>query len=84
MVADADNKSELGSKINAKTSVFKKGGKGFWKARPRNPRILNGMAGRVDRFSAIGNGQVPAVVRLAWKILGPETDVVDAKKEAVK
>jgi hypothetical protein len=27
------------------------------------------VAARVDRLKAIGNGQVPAVVRLAWKIL---------------
>ena len=31
----------------------------------------NGMAGDVDRIAAIGNGQVPAVVRLAWKTLEP-------------
>ena len=29
------------------------------------------VAERVDRVRAIGNGQVPAVVRLAWEILGP-------------
>ena len=36
------------------------------------PRVLgvrNGMASRVDRTKAIGNGQVPAVVRLAWRRL---------------
>jgi hypothetical protein len=27
------------------------------------------VAARVDRLKAIGNGQVPAVVRLAWTIL---------------
>jgi DNA (cytosine-5)-methyltransferase 1 len=27
------------------------------------------VASRVDRLRAIGNGQVPAVVRLAWNIL---------------
>jgi DNA (cytosine-5)-methyltransferase 1 len=29
----------------------------------------NGMANRMDRLSAIGSGQVPAVVRLAWETL---------------
>jgi DNA (cytosine-5)-methyltransferase 1 len=27
------------------------------------------VAARVDRLKAIGNGQVPAVVKLAWSIL---------------
>lgn len=31
----------------------------------------NGVASYVDRISAIGNGQVPAVVRLAWETLKP-------------
>jgi hypothetical protein len=29
------------------------------------------VASRVDRLRAIGNGQVPAVVRLAWDLLKP-------------
>lgn len=32
-------------------------------------RVAHGVANRVDRLKAIGNGQVPAVVRLAWEIL---------------
>jgi DNA (cytosine-5)-methyltransferase 1 len=32
-------------------------------------RVPNGLAGVVDRIAAIGNGQVPAVVRLAWETL---------------
>ncbi|PJZ51597.1 DNA cytosine methyltransferase [Leptospira adleri] len=35
----------------------------------RNAGSGNGMAYRVDRTEAIGDGQVPAVVRLAWNIL---------------
>jgi DNA (cytosine-5)-methyltransferase 1 len=31
--------------------------------------VAYGMADRVDRLNAIGNGQVPAVARLAWRIL---------------
>jgi hypothetical protein len=29
----------------------------------------NGLAGRVDRTKAVGNGQVPGVVRIAWETL---------------
>jgi len=32
-------------------------------------RTFNGVADQVDRIGAIGNGQVPAVVALAWRIL---------------
>ena len=32
-------------------------------------RVADGVADRVDRLTAIGNGQVPAVVRLAWETL---------------
>jgi DNA (cytosine-5)-methyltransferase 1 len=32
-------------------------------------RVANGVANRVDRLKAIGNGQVSSVARLAWNIL---------------
>ena len=36
-------------------------------------RVAVGVVNRVDRLRCIGNGQVPAVVRLAWISLAPET-----------
>jgi DNA (cytosine-5)-methyltransferase 1 len=33
--------------------------------------VRNGVASYVDRIGAIGNGQVPAVVKLAWETLNP-------------
>ena len=41
----------------------------WWKTKPRVGRLVNGLAYRVDRLKALGNGQVPAVVRLAWEEL---------------
>jgi DNA (cytosine-5)-methyltransferase 1 len=32
-------------------------------------RVAHGVASRVDRLRAIGNGQVPAVAALAWRTL---------------
>jgi DNA (cytosine-5)-methyltransferase 1 len=32
-------------------------------------RVADGVASRVDRLKAIGNGQVPQVAALAWRIL---------------
>jgi hypothetical protein len=33
------------------------------------PRVAHGVAARVDRLRCVGNGQVPAVAALAWRIL---------------
>lgn len=41
----------------------------WWSTEPELGRVANGVANRVDRLKAVGNGQVPAVVRAAWRIL---------------
>lgn len=41
----------------------------WWSVEPELGRVAHGVAFRVDRLKAIGNGQVPAVVRTAWHIL---------------
>lgn len=41
-------------------------GSSWWKTEPELGRVANGVANRVDRLRAIGNGQVPAVAKLAW------------------
>lgn len=41
----------------------------WWDAEPNVGRVAHGVASRVDRLKAIGNGQVPAVAALAWQIL---------------
>jgi len=41
----------------------------WWATEPDVGRVAHGMAARVDRLKAIGNGQVPAVAALAWRIL---------------
>jgi hypothetical protein len=48
------------------------GGAGWWITEPNVDRVVNGVAARVDRLKAIGNGQVPAVAALAWKLLTKE------------
>ena len=40
-----------------------------WSTEPNVGRVANGVAARMDRLKAIGNGQVPAVAKLAWEIL---------------
>lgn len=39
----------------------------WWTVEPELGRVANGVAHRVDRLRAIGNGQVPDVVAAAWE-----------------
>jgi len=64
------------------------GSRGWWKNDPANGatqpfvgRVANGVANRVDRLKAIGNGQVPAVAALAWQILGGPVETEAAPSE---
>ena len=41
----------------------------FWAVEPNVGRVANGMAARVDRLKAIGNGQVPLCAATAWRLL---------------
>jgi DNA (cytosine-5)-methyltransferase 1 len=44
----------------------------WWAVEPGMGRVAHGVAHRVDRIKALGNGQVAAVAALAWRILGGE------------
>ena len=41
----------------------------WWEAEPDVGRVADGVAARVDRLKALGNGQVPLQAALAWRIL---------------
>ena len=41
----------------------------WWSTEPDVGRVANGVAARVDRLKAIGNGQVPLCVATAWRLL---------------
>ena len=41
----------------------------WWKTEPNVGRVADGVAARVDRLKAIGNGQVPLCAATAWKLL---------------
>ena len=41
---------------------------GWWEVEPELGRVADGVADRVDRLEAIGNGQVPAVAYAAWEL----------------
>ena len=41
----------------------------WWETEPNVGRVVDGLAHRVDRLAAIGEGQVPAVVAVIWQLL---------------
>ena len=45
------------------------GGSSWWATEPNVGRVANGVAARVDRLKAIGNGQVPLCAATAFKLL---------------
>jgi DNA (cytosine-5)-methyltransferase 1 len=45
------------------------GNKNYWLYESGFPRVVDGVAARMDRFKAIGNGQVPLCAATAWKLL---------------
>jgi hypothetical protein len=44
-------------------------GPSWWQVEPRLDRVAHGVAARMDRLKAIGNGQVPLCAATAWRIL---------------
>ena len=44
-------------------------GPSWWQIEPRLDRVAHGVASRMDRLKAIGNGQVPLCAATAWRIL---------------
>jgi hypothetical protein len=45
------------------------GDSSWWSTEPALGRVADGVAARVDRLKAIGNGQVPLCAATAWRIL---------------
>jgi len=45
------------------------GGSKLWPIEPAVGRVANGVAARMDRLKAIGNGQIPRVAETAWRLL---------------
>ena len=53
----------------------------WWHTEPRVDRVANGMAHRVDRLKALGNGQVPAVAATAFKVFEPDVGRVEWRRQ---
>ena len=69
LLAHADDKSKLRSLVNAKVAECPQLCEGVWSADPRSAGMVDGVAGRVDRYEATGNGQVSIVAAAAlWTL----------------
>lgn len=68
-IADTDQKRlEIGQRRKGKKLSYATE-ESWWSVEPSVGRVVNGLAGRVDRIKCLGNGQVPLCAATAWKIL---------------
>lgn len=72
IVADSTGKFKLNHQLRKTYSSFKGHKKSWQEPSLESLGDVDGMADRVGSQLAIGNGQVPAVVRLAWETLCPD------------
>lgn len=68
--AYSDRDSKLPLPLNAEASLRAGVRHSVWVARPPQPRVSDGVAHWVDELRATGNGQLPIVAALAWRLLG--------------
>lgn len=71
MVAEANAHGQPVRTVNDEASGVQEsfGAGSWWRTDPRTLGMADGMADRLDRLAALGNGQVPAVVARAWQEL---------------
>lgn len=68
-LGNADSKGELQSKGAIKNKRGRIEYPGWWKTEPAMGRVVDGVADRIHRLKAIGNGQVPLTMAFAFSKL---------------
>jgi DNA (cytosine-5)-methyltransferase 1 len=69
LLAYTDDKSELRRHIDAEMAGLPEFCGSVWQAEPDYSRMADGVAGRMERYEATGNGQVPIVAAAAlWSL----------------
>ncbi|WP_223430069.1 DNA cytosine methyltransferase [Pseudomonas sp. GL-B-26] len=61
--------SQIGGRPIERSPRSRRDGIGWWSSEPGMGRVADGMAYRVDRLKALGNGQVPVVAARAFELL---------------
>lgn len=71
LVAEADANSQPVRAVNDEAPRMPEsfGAGDWWRTDPRTLGVADGVANRMDRLKALGNGQVPAVAASAWQVL---------------
>ena len=69
LLAYSNNNGKFLRPVNAKTRWMPSMENSIWKDYPEPLRMVDGVAARVDRLKAIGNGQVPLCAATAWELL---------------
>lgn len=66
LLAYTDYYGQLCSTLNAETPIVQELRNSVWETFPDELRVSDGVAFRMDRLKALGNGQVPIVAAIAW------------------
>ena len=82
LLAHADDKGELLRGLNAEMALRESISHRVWEAKPDFPRMDDGMAHRMERYRATGNGQVPLVAATAWRILTHNVEFSGERSES--
>jgi DNA (cytosine-5)-methyltransferase 1 len=61
LLAYADDPRELLRAVHAEACLLPDLGRSVWEGEPGSAGVVDGLAGRLDRLTATGNGQVPVV-----------------------
>lgn len=75
LLAYTDDEGELLRPINAEMGLCQELQNSVWTDFPDESRVVDGMAYRVDRYKATGNGQVPAVAATAFRLLAERAGI---------
>lgn len=67
--AYADDEGELCGELNAKVASLPELCAGLWSSDPGSSRVADGLAHRVERLEATGDGQVAIVAATAWRLM---------------
>lgn len=67
--AQRDLEPSAGQSAQQRDDALRHGARSWWQAEPAVGRVVDGLAHRVDRLRALGNGQVPMAAATAWRHL---------------